>query len=209
MALNAGAQMPEVGKSSSAKGTAQIPIRVVPLGPLDHRLLQVVAANVFALYDLPARVARGRAVPPSAYDGGRQQYDAAALLKHLDEPQTAGQKTIAVTAVDIFVPIFSHVFGEARLGGATALVSIHRLGGDGRFSDSRNCDRPDRSDSSAAELYLRTVKVALHELGHLFRISHCEDSHCLMHYADTLTAIDRTPLAFCRYCKAGLPQFGR
>ncbi|MEJ2642284.1 MAG: zinc metallopeptidase [Desulfosarcinaceae bacterium] len=208
MALNAGARMPEVGKAASATGSAQILIRVVPLGPLDHRLLQVVAANVFALYDLPARVARGSPIPPSAYDGRRQQYDAAALLKHLDAPQTAGQKTIAVTAVDIFVPIFSHVFGEARLGGAAALVSIHRLSGDGRFTESCNCDRLDRSDGTAAELYLRAVKVALHELGHLFRISHCEDSHCLMHYADTLTAIDRTPLQFCRYCRAGLPVPG-
>ena len=173
-------------------------IRVVPLGRVDNRLLQVVAANVFALCDLPARVAPGETLPSSALDSRRRQYDAAALLKHLDGSlEAAGRKTIAVTPVDIFVPIFSHVFGEARLGGASALVSIHRLSGD---------HLQNVSETTAADLYLRTVKVALHELGHLFKMPHCEDKSCLMHYTDTLTAIDATPLLFCRYCKAGLPR---
>ena len=178
--------------------SGQITIQVVPLGPVDDRLLQVVAANIYALYRLPARVGRGGAVPPAAYDDRRHQFDAAILLKHLDRRRgvAALQKTIAVTAVDIFVPIFSHVFGEARQGGGAALVSIHRLGGD-------TSDSP--SEKGSAERYLRTVKVALHELGHLFNMPHCEDSRCLMHYAETLAAIDRTPLQFCRYCRAELP----
>jgi archaemetzincin len=167
---------------------------------VQERLLQVVAANVFALCDLPAQVAGGGFVPSSAFDSRRRQYDAGALLKHLDRPHAAaGQKTIAVTAVDIFVPIFRHVFGEARLGGASALVSIHRLSGDHLYN---------ASETTAAELYLRTVKVALHELGHLFKMPHCEDSRCLMHYADTLAAIDATPLQFCRYCSASMPLSG-
>jgi archaemetzincin len=193
------------------KGPGPMQIRVVPLGPVDNRLLQVVAANVFALCDLPARVTPGGAVPASALDSRRRQYDAAALLKHLDGPlEAAGRKTIAVTPVDIFVPIFSHVFGEARLGGASALVSIYRLSGDCRDSENRSSDRQkNASETTAAELYLRTVKVALHELGHLFGLPHCEDKSCLMHYKDTLAAIDATPLIFCRYCRAGLPFVGR
>jgi archaemetzincin len=201
MALNAGGRTFDTDGGGKGKGHRRdLSIRVVPLGPMDHRLLQVVAANVFTLCDLPARVAGGGAVPASAYDYRRQQYDAAALLKHLDrQKRAAEQKTIAVTAVDIFVPIFSHVFGEASLGGASALVSIHRLSIDHHKVVSGN---------PAAELYLRAVKVALHELGHLFRISHCEDSRCLMHYADTLAAIDRIPLQFCRYCRTGIPCAG-
>jgi archaemetzincin len=187
------------------KGSGPIQVRVVPLGSVEERLLQVVAANVFALCDLPAHVARGGSVPSSAFDNRRRQYDAAVLLKHLDGPrEAAGQKTIAVTTVDIFVPIFSHVFGEARLGGASALVSTHRLSGDGLKSDRFRA----ASDTTAAGLYLRTVKVALHELGHLFRMPHCEDHRCLMHYSDTLAAIDTTPLQFCRYCRTGIPLSG-
>jgi archaemetzincin len=176
----------------------QISVEVIPLGPVASRLLQVVAANVFALYRLPAVIGGGADLPQAAFDGRRHQYDAAVLLKHLENrkgPPCAG-KTIAVTAVDIFIPIFSHVYGEARQGGTSAVVSTHRLGDVASRSTS---------ESASAELYLRAVKVALHELGHLFQMSHCEDRRCLMHYADTLDAIDRTPLQFCRYCRAELP----
>jgi archaemetzincin len=185
-------------KVISEKGRQRLSVQVVPLGPVDDRLLRVVAANVFALCQLPARVAKGGPLPSSAYDPQRQQYDAAALLKHLDGQgaEATLQKTLAVTAVDIFVPIFSYVFGEARLGGASALVSIYHLsGGPGNGA----------SETAAAELYLRAVKVALHELGHLLAMPHCEDHRCLMHYADTVTAIDNTPLQFCRYCRAEIP----
>ena len=34
----------------------------------------------------------------------------------------------------------------------------------------------------AASLYDRAAKVALHELGHLFNLQHCDDSRCLMHF---------------------------
>jgi archaemetzincin len=76
-------------------------------------------------------------------------------------------------------------------------VSLYRLGGDTVGNPAEN---------AAATLYQRAVKVALHELGHLFRLPHCEDDRCLMHYADTLAAIDRTPLQFCRYCRAEVPS---
>jgi archaemetzincin len=177
----------------------EISIQVIALGPMDDRLLSIVAANVFAVYGLSAQVGRGGDVPQAAYDSHRNQYDVAVLLKHIENRQAvaanrqavAGTKTIAITAVDIFVPIFSFVYGEARQGACAAVVSIHRL-----------VDKPE----SPVDLYPRAVKVALHELGHLFDMPHCEDDLCLMHYADTLAAIDRQPLQFCRYCRAELPK---
>lgn len=179
----------------------EISIQVIALGPVDDRLLPIVAANVFAVFDLAAQVGRACEVPQGAYDPHRDQYEVAALLKSIENRRTvaanrqavAESKTIAITAVDIFVPIFSYVYGEARQGASTAVVSIHRL-----------ADKP----ASAADIYLRAVKVALHELGHLFDMPHCEDDLCLMHYADTLAAIDRQHLQFCRYCRAELPPSG-
>ena len=176
----------------------EISIQVIALGPVDNRLLSIVAANVFTVYGLPAQVCRGWEMPQKAYDVHRQQYDVAVLLKHIEDRQltaasrqaVAGTKTIAITAVDIFVPIFSFVYGEARHGATAAVVSVNRL-----------VDTP----ASSANVYLRAVKVALHELGHLFDMPHCEDDLCLMHYADTLAAIDNQPLQFCRYCRAELP----
>jgi archaemetzincin len=169
-------------------------IEIIPLGPVDERLLRVVAANAFALFHLPAQVGRGLGVPRSAYDTLRHQYNAAILLKEIEASLPLDAvKVVAITSIDLYVPIFSFVFGEARQGASLALVSTHRL------VDASSATGPNPGD-----LFLRTVKVALHELGHLFDLHHCEDTHCLMHYTDSLATIDQTPLQFCRYCQADL-----
>jgi archaemetzincin len=52
----------------------------------------------------------------------------------------------------------------------------------------------------------RTAKVALHELGHLFSLVHCEDSHCVMHFSGQVDALDKIPPYFCKYCNAALSK---
>jgi len=98
---------------------------------------------------------------------------------------------IGILDVDLFVPIFSHVFGEAKQGGKYALVSLFRL--------KKN---PDGSTIMSSNFYERAAKVALHELGHLYNLFHCEDKRCLMHFSGGLEDLDETPLYFCRYCTA-------
>ena len=93
--------------------------------------------------------------------------------------------------LDLFVPIFTHVYGEALQGGNTALVSLHRL-----------ASNPDDRKPASAEALERAAKVALHELCHLYDLSHCMDARCLMHFSGDLEELDRTPFYFCRYCAA-------
>jgi archaemetzincin len=91
--------------------------------------------------------------------------------------------------VDLFIPILSYVFGEARQGGRCALVSTWRL--------KKN------RDGTRAPLPLlmeRAGKVALHELGHLYNLFHCMDERCLMYFSGGLEDLDSAPLYFCRYC---------
>ncbi|MBW2252743.1 MAG: archemetzincin, partial [Deltaproteobacteria bacterium] len=49
-------------------------------------------------------------------------------------------------------------------------------------------------------LYERAVKVALHELGHLFDLLHCEHKRCLMHFSGSIEELDEQPLYLCNYC---------
>jgi archaemetzincin len=98
---------------------------------------------------------------------------------------------VGVVDVDLFVPIFTHVFGEARHGGGAALVSLFRLAAN-----------PGRAWRLTPEVLERAAKIALHELSHLFSLPHCTDDHCLMHFSGDLDMLDRTPLTFCRYCTA-------
>jgi len=112
---------------------------------------------------------------------------------------TACWKVIALVNVDLFIPIFTHVYGEARQNGKIALVSTFRL-----------AQKKGGTSPPPDEILERTAKVALHELGHLFNLEHCQDSKCLMHFSGHLAELDETPLYYCRYCATifGMPSAG-
>lgn len=160
------------------------------MGDVPDLVVKSIAAHLEGYVDLPAEVLPAMVPPAQAFDERRLQYDAALVLKALEEaPLEAYDKVIAVTSVDLFIPIFTYVYGEAAQGGRFALVSTFRL--------TRN---PDGSVASRALLLGRTGKVALHELGHLFNLHHCMDERCLMHFSGDLATLDRTPPYLCRYC---------
>jgi archaemetzincin len=174
-------------------------IGVLPMGHMPDLLPQAVAAHVQGYLQWPAEVLEPRALPQSAHDPLRDQFDAGIILAALEtNPLNGGSKIIAVMEADLFLPIFTYVFGEARQGGQYALVSIHRL-------------KPAARDTALSRDVVaeRTAKVALHELGHLFNLVHCEDPRCLMHFSDDLESLDRLPFLFCRYCRTCFARYER
>ncbi len=78
-------------------------------------------------------------------------------------------KVLAVTRADLFIPILTHVYGEAQLGGKACIISTHRLN-EGLGSETGD------------DFRYRVIKEAIHELGHTFNLRHCEDHTCCMHY---------------------------
>jgi archaemetzincin len=85
--------------------------------------------------------------------------------------------------------VFTHVYGEARQGGSVALVSLFRLGED-----------PVESIPPSAVMLERAAKVALHELCHLYNLTHFERHDCLMHFSGSLEDLDHISFRLCRYC---------
>ena len=165
-------------------------IGVCALGNGVELPVKVVAAHVSAYLKLTSLILPPLAPPAYAFSENRLQYDAGAVLRDLENKSfDTCKKVIAVLDVDLFIPIFTHVYGEARQNGKIALVSTFRLSG-----------KNDGSSPSPAKILERTAKVALHELGHLFNLEHCHDSRCLMHYSGNLAELDDTPLDYCRYC---------
>jgi archaemetzincin len=165
-------------------------IGVCALGDGAELSVKVVAAHVSGYLKLTPRILPPLDHPAYAFSETRLQYDAGAILRDLENRRfKACRKVIAVLNVDLFIPIFTQVYGEARQSGNVALVSTFRL------SEKKEGLAPRPS-----EILERTAKVALHELGHLFNLEHCHDSGCLMHFSVNLTDLDETPLYFCRYC---------
>jgi len=167
---------------------------VVPFGEVPEVALKVIAAHVLGYFNLDAGILPRLKSPAYAFDVNRHQYNAATILKDLGSmPSHDYVKVIGLLDVDLFVPILTHVFGEAKLGGKCAVISLHRL-----KTDS------DGSKASESLILERAAKVALHELGHLFDLVHCMDRRCLMHFSGGLQELDETPLYFCRYCSKSL-----
>jgi len=169
-------------------------IGVVPLGEVSETVSKVVAAHFSGFFNLDAEVLDPLADPVYAFDRIRLQYDAGKILEGLQRlPFSGFKKIVAVFGGDLFVPIFSFVFGEARLGGKCALVSLFRL--------SRH---PDGSPASHITLYERAAKVSMHEFGHLLNLHHCDDDRCLMHFSGGLGDLDKASLYLCKYCSTYL-----
>ena len=170
------------------------PIGLIPIGEVPEIIPKSLAAHMLGYLNLDADILPPREAPSYAHDIKRLQYDAGLILKAIEsEPIQGYTKLLGVLDLDIFVPIFTHVFGEAKQGGRCALVSVYRL--------KKNSDG---SPSPMPLLLERAAKVALHELGHLFDLRHCTDKRCLMHFSGELEDLDRTPIYFCRYCSVFL-----
>jgi archaemetzincin len=125
------------------------------------------------------------------YSAERNQYHSTLLLAYLLKslPEDA-HKIVGLTHVDIFIPIFTFVFGEAQLNGPGALISTYRL---------RNEFYGLPPDDTV--LYLRTHKEILHELGHTMGLIHCPDFECVMHSATYVEDIDLKHATFCETCR--------
>jgi archaemetzincin len=125
-----------------------------------------------------------------ALDQNRQQYHSTMILDHL----AAGMpehclRVLAITQVDLFIPILTHVYGEAQLGGAASIVSTFRLNESGSAMNI------------TPKFIERIVKEAIHELGHTFNLRHCPEHTCIMHYCRNEEDVDRKSDGLCRYCK--------
>jgi archaemetzincin len=173
-------------------GSKKKTIGIIPFGKIPEIVSQIIAGNILAYLNLSAEMIPPEENPVFAFDDKRLQYDAGTILMNLESSSlNSYEKVIGILDVDLFVPIFSYVFGEAKQGGKYALVSLFRL--------KKN---PDGSSIVSSVFYERAAKVALHELGHLYNLFHCEDKRCLMHFSGGLEDLDETPLYFCRYCTA-------
>ena len=125
-----------------------------------------------------------------AYDLTRDQYHSTAILEKLasTSPPSA-TKIVAITHVDLFIPILTHVYGEAQLAGKACIVSTFRL------QEGLSITNIEK------EFENRVVKEVLHELGHTFNLRHCDDKSCTMHYCRSIKDVDRKTDQLCRYCK--------
>ena len=131
--------------------------------------------------------------PEAAFDSSRGQYRASFLLKALlaDPNEEPADRILGVTAVDLFTPVLTYVFGEAQLGGRAAVVSAHRL-----RNEVYGLPPNDHL------LFERLRKEAMHELGHTYGLLHCANPGCVMRASAYAEEIELKAGRFCDGCRA-------
>lgn len=167
---------------------------MIPFGDVPPIAAKVVAAHVSGYLALTVETLPPMEIPTKTLCEKRFQYNAATLIQAIEAmPLNGYHKILAIFAIDLFIPLFTHVFGEARQNGRVALVSLFRL--------ETNTDGSCPSTECILE---RVAKIGLHELGHLLNLLHCDNDKCLMHFCGDVEKLDQLDVNFCRYCRTAL-----
>ena len=167
------------------------PVRVVPVGAAARPLLDPVSKALAREFRTRCELARDAIDPAFAHHRERNQYHSTAIVEHLAKIDGDSQVLVAVTDVDLYIPILTFVFGEAQLGGHCAVVSYHRL------TQEFYGLPPD-----PALLEERLVKEAIHEVGHTIGLTHCDDYECVMAASHAVEWLDMKGRALCGECRA-------
>lgn len=158
------------------------------LPPLD--LLDRLAAAAAALLGASCHIDGEPLDITFSYDEMRRQaWSTPVLVRLAARPRPPGAVLVGVTTLDLFVPVFTFVFGEAQVAGPAAVVSTHRLR-----------DEFYGLPPNPPLLLARLMKELLHELGHTQGLRHCDDWRCVMSSAHTVERIDVRQAAFCPGC---------
>lgn len=167
-------------------------IQLLRIGDVEEDLLQELCQGLTRELRAPCEVLPDALDPTFAFHPERQQYHSTQLLARMS-PYVSRQtwRLLGVATVDLYIPILTFVFGEAQVGDFSAIVSSHRL-------------RQEFYGLPAEQslLRLRLLKEAVHELGHTFELSHCDDYRCAMAPSHAVEWIDVKTSSYCQTCRA-------
>lgn len=169
-------------------------ITIISYGQFETGFLLKIAKEITEIYQWPVTIEERYIELSTFYDPARRQYDANKLLKEIDNSSSPDAvKTIGVFHVDIFIPIFTYIFGQAFLNGHTGIASLYRL------KNELYGIEPDKNI-----LLERFAKVIIHELGHAFGLKHCHTPSCVMLSSTYMEDIDQKEHKLCSKCRAEL-----
>lgn len=155
-------------------------IAVAPVGDVSRERIDMVAPAIRDVFGCAVEIAPPIPLPSAAWSAERRQHLSTAILEVLARSKRPEwERLLGIADVDLYVPQLNFVFGEGDSRRGVAVFSLARLGGPG------------------ALFRRRAATEAVHEVGHTYGLSHCDDPHCVMWFSNTLSETDRKGTAFC------------
>lgn len=175
-------------------GEEKMEIEIIPFSQIESDVLGHLEENLAEIFMAKVSTAGNQASPEYAYNQKRGQYSSSLILQNLLKlKENREKKILAVIDKDLYVPELNFVFGTADPGNGISIISITRL------------RQSYYGLAESRDLFLkRTLKEAVHELGHLLNFGHCPDSQCVMHFSNSLADTDRKDYRFCSKCRKRL-----
>lgn len=168
---------------------------IVPFEDVEEEVLNALAEKMEKVFGCSTKIKEPVSIQKiqPAYNRGRLQYLSSYILDMLEREHKEGWRTLGVIEKDLYAPGLNFVFGQATLGGRACIISLSRLH---ESFYGRNEDKT---------LFLeRTVKEAVHELGHTLGLGHCKEKECVMFFSNSIMDTDRKAASFCKECKKAL-----
>jgi archaemetzincin len=164
-------------------------IVLIPIGEIEGAVLESLRQPLAQTFGQETQISGEMPLLRENYYYSRNQYLASPLLSAIPLPDP-DNRVLGVVDVDIFAPGLNFVFGMADIPGGRALISLQRL-----RQEFYGLPRDEKLFSE------RTLKEAVHELGHTYGLEHCPDPTCVMHFSNRLRDTDVKSWEFCPKCQ--------
>ena len=182
-------------------------IYILPLGKFrtdESKVITIVSDYVKAFYGLDVRKLPVISLPPRLSEPDQRMIDypkhrqirTGYIMETMLQPALPKDAAalVAFTGEDLYPdPSMYFVFGQASLENRVGVWSLFRL--------------DDQADF--ARFLERTMKIAVHEIGHMFSFRHCTKYECVMSGTNHLGETDRRPIDACPECMAKIAWMTR
>jgi len=169
-------------------------IYLAPVNISNKELVQKVAGELSKILSSKIHMADLDLDLKKSYSVERNQYYSTNIIA--DTVNYTGKfdgKVVILVDFDLYIPVFTFIFGEAQLNGKHSIVSLCRLHEE-FYTGQTNDDL----------LFERTLKEILHELGHNFGLLHCNNWECVMHSSTIIEEVDIKGINYCSGCSRAL-----